>query len=158
MDTIEKKHYIRNNVIFREGDEADCMYEVNSGCVGIYANYGTPGAKLLAELKDGQYFGEMAMIDGLARSATAVALSDRVSLHVITWQTLGEFFRERPSTVVMIMQQMGRRVRGMNEDYMDACNGILEIVEKAEAEGRRDEALWIRKQMRRHLERSRSGR
>lgn len=153
---MEKQHYIRHDIIFKQDDDAGSMYEVLSGSVGIYSDYGKHTQKLLATLKEGQFFGEMAMIEGLPRSATAVALSDRLTLQVITWQTLGELFRDRPSTVVMIMQQMGRRVRSMDEDYMDACKGIAEIVRMAEEENRPQEASWIRKRMRRHLDSYRS--
>lgn len=155
---MEKAHYVRNDVIFKQGDEAGCMFEVLSGCVGIYSDYGKASQKLLASLKEGQFFGEMAMIEGLPRNATAVALSDRITLQVITWQTLGELFRDRPSSVVMIMQQMGRRVRSMDEDYMDVCKGIAEIVQRAEDEHRPQEAAWIRSLLGRHLESCRSER
>ncbi len=154
---MEKVHYIRNDVIFRQGDEAGSMYEVISGSVGIYTDYGKRGQKMLASLKEGQFFGEMAMIEGVPRSATAVALSDRLTLQVITWQTLGEFFRNRPSNVVLIMQQMGRRVRGMNEDYADICKGVAEIIQLAEDEHRPQEAVWIRNRLGRHLESYRGG-
>ena len=140
---MEKVHYIRNNVIFCQGDMANCMYAITSGCVGIYTDYGTPGVRMLAKLRDGQYFGEMAMFEGVERNATAIALSDRVSLEVITWQTLGEYFRDRPSNVVMILQQMGQRLREMDENYKGVCKGIAELVIKAQAENRPDEAARL---------------
>lgn len=149
---MAEQHFKRDDVIFRAGDAADCMYEIVSGQVGIYAGYGKPEQKLLAELRDGQYFGEMAMIEALPRSATAVALSANVVLETVTWQTLGDFFRDRPAKVVTIMQQMGRRIRELTEDYMGACKAISEMADRAEAERREAETAWINDRMRRYLD------
>lgn len=149
---MNEKSFQRNEVIFREGDEASCMYEVVSGTIGIYANYGKAAEKLLTELHSGQFFGEMAMVEGVVRSATAVAMSDNVILAVVTWQTLGEYFRDRPSQIVMIMQQMGRRIRELTEDYIGACKAISEMADRAEAERREAESAWINDKMKRYLD------
>jgi CRP-like cAMP-binding protein len=149
---MEARQYKQDDVIFHAGDAADCMYEICSGRVSIVAGYGTPEEKLLTTLGSGEYFGEMAMIEARQRSATAVAASASVLLEVVTWQTLGEFFRERPAKVVMIMQQMGRRIRELTEDYMGACKAISEMADRAEAERRTAEAAWINDKMRRYLD------
>ena len=66
----------RTEIIFNEGDKSDRMYDIRHGRVGIYANYGTKEEKLLTELTKDQFFGEMGIIEGYPRSATAVALGD----------------------------------------------------------------------------------
>ena len=73
----------RNEIIFSEGDKSDCMYDIRQGRVGIYANYGTKEEKLLTELSKDQFFGEMGIIEGYPRSATAVAMGDVTELTVI---------------------------------------------------------------------------
>ncbi len=149
---MEEQRFGQDEIIFRAGDAANSMYEIRSGRVGVYAGYGTPEQKLLAELDEGQFFGEMAMIEALPRSATAVTLTGNVVLDVITWQTLGEYFRERPAKVVTIMQQMGDRIRRLTEDYMGACKAISEMADRAEAERREAESAWINDKMRRYLD------
>ena len=69
------------------------------------------------------------MIEGQPRSATAVALEEGTTLEKCTWETLGTFFRERPAKVVVIMQQMGKRIRQLTEDYIGACRTIGELTE-----------------------------
>ncbi len=149
---METKQYQQDAVIFHAGDAAECMYEILSGRVNIYADYGEPDQKLLTVLGEGQFFGEMAMIEAMPRSATAVVASATVALQVVTWQTLGDYFRERPAKVVMIMQQMGQRIRRITEDYMGACKAITEMAEKAEKERREAESAWINDRMRRYLD------
>ena len=45
----------KGEMIFKEGDLELCMYNIRSGCVGIYANYGKEDEKLLVELKAGEF-------------------------------------------------------------------------------------------------------
>ncbi len=149
---IATERYGKGDVIFRCGDKAECMYEVLGGSVGIYADYGTPEEKLLTRVKPGGYFGEMAMVEGMPRSATAVALSMHTEVRVITWMAFGTFFRERPATVVVIMQNMGRRIRELTKDYTDACRAISELADRAEREKQETEAAWINDKMRRYLD------
>ena len=66
----------KDDVIFRQGDKGAEMYYINSGKVGIYIEYGTPRQRLLAEIATGDYFGEMAIIDNMPRSATAAVTED----------------------------------------------------------------------------------
>lgn len=67
-----ERHFGRNEVIFREGDEATDAYVIESGCVEISASDGERSV-VLATLGENSVFGEMAVIDGGVRSATAIA-------------------------------------------------------------------------------------
>lgn len=46
----DTKLYAPGTVIFREGDPGDCMYEMQTGCVGVYCDYGGPNQKEVAKL------------------------------------------------------------------------------------------------------------
>ena len=70
--SIEKK-LPSGEVIFREGDPADRMFVVLSGKVRISKQIPGAGEEALAILERGDYFGEMALIDSLPRSADARA-------------------------------------------------------------------------------------
>ena len=86
-------------------------------------------ATLLTELKAEDLFGEMGMIEGYPRSATAVALEDGTRIEVITAENFGTYFHAKPAKVLMIMQQMSQRIRGLTKDYLEACRAITETVE-----------------------------
>jgi CRP/FNR family cyclic AMP-dependent transcriptional regulator len=62
-----------NNIIFREGEPGDRCYIIEDGAVRISKYIPNLGEEALAVLKNGSYFGEMALIDGSSRSATAIA-------------------------------------------------------------------------------------
>ncbi len=64
------------NSVFREGDKGDALYLVLSGEVRISKNIHGVGEEALAFLKEGSYFGEMALVgDESVRSASAIAAS-----------------------------------------------------------------------------------
>ena len=49
--TKDIKYFNKNEVIFKEGEMANCMYDIHFGRVGIFAAYGTENEKMLTELK-----------------------------------------------------------------------------------------------------------
>jgi len=88
--------YKKGEIIFREGDPGNCMYDIFWGRVGVYTGYGTPQEKKLAELKTEDFFGEMGLLDRAPRSATVVSLSDDTYLGVITESDFQNISRKSP--------------------------------------------------------------
>ena len=141
------KTFTKGEVIFLEGAMESFMYDLREGKVGIYVNYGKPEEKMLTELVAGEgtvIFGEMGMIDSMARSATAVALED-VTACVVTGKELGEYFKEKPEVVLEIMQNMSKRIRALSKDYLDACQAVAEMVD-AEKTGK-EKSNWFQKKV-----------
>lgn len=130
---MQLKTFRKGEVIFQKGDPGDCMYEVYNGVVGIYAAYGTPEQTLLADYYQDKYFGEMGLLEKAPRSATAVALADRTTIAPVTEEDFGEFFKENPARVLMVLQQMSRNLRKRSNDFVRVC---LEIKELSEKEGK----------------------
>ena len=124
----------RNEIIFSEGDKADRMYDIRAGRVGIYANYGTKEEKLLTELSKDQFFGEMGIIEGYPRSATAVAMGDMTELTVIAKNEFEDYCKRNPEKTILIMKNMSARIRDLTRDYLEACHTIAESME-AEQKG-----------------------
>ncbi len=124
---VEQLNFSLNEVIFREGSPGGCMFSVDAGCVGIFSDYGAQ-QRLLKKLGPGSYFGEMGMVRGLPRSATAVSLDVSTTVSVINWDTLGLYFKDSPAKVVGIMQQLGQRVHELSDDYIEACGVITDLV------------------------------
>lgn len=122
----------KDDIIFKQGDAADCMYDIVSGKVGIYVNYGTENEKLLTELEAGKFFGEMGIMDSAPRSATAVALEDDTKLEIITADSFSEYVGSNPDKMLVIMKQMSSRIRGLTADYLDACKTVAEMQEAEE--------------------------
>ena len=124
------RNYTSDDVIFREGDAAGCMYVVTGGKVGVFADYGGARQKLLKEYTEGQYFGEMGLLEHAPRSAAAVALTDGTRLHVVTEENFGEFFNKDPGAILRIMRQMSLNLRRTNGDYMEVCREIQTLAKE----------------------------
>lgn len=132
---MNTKTYKKGDIIFRQGDAAESMFDILWGAVGIYMDYGTDKERKLTELEGGAFFGEMGMIDHAPRSATAVVLEKGTQLQEIMDSELGELFREKPAKVLAIMQQLSHRLRKLTGDYMEACKtaaGAVKMEEKPE--------------------------
>ncbi|MBO7252881.1 MAG: cyclic nucleotide-binding domain-containing protein [Oscillospiraceae bacterium] len=126
---METKILKRNEIIFNQGDKSDCMYDIRVGTVGIFVNYGTMEEKLLTELTKDQFFGEMGIIEGYPRSATAVAMGDETELVVIPKCDFEEYCKQNPEKTILIMKNMSARIRELTQDYLEVCHTIAESVE-----------------------------
>ena len=73
-----------NTILFRQGDESNAFYIIKTGKVRIVQNMNPDGSggRELAILKDGEFFGEMGVIEDSPRSAAAVVLEDACLLKV----------------------------------------------------------------------------
>lgn len=69
----EIREFPRNDFVFCEGDEGDSFYIILEGRIRISRRIAGIGEEALAILDTGNYFGEMALVDDLPRSADAVA-------------------------------------------------------------------------------------
>ena len=76
-------------VIFREGDAGDRAYLVEQGLVEIRKK-DSKGERLIGQIKPGEFFGEMALIDDKPRMASAVAAQ-----HTICLTVARDVFKER---------------------------------------------------------------
>ena len=123
------KIFKKKDVIFKQGENATCMYEVHIGSVGIYSGYGTDQEKLLTELKSGTFFGEMGLIDQMPRSAAAVVLEDHTEITVISQDNFQNYLKDHPEKVMEIMQHMSGRIRNLTNNYLDACRAVSEALE-----------------------------
>lgn len=117
-DIVERK-FQSGETIFREGDPGQVLYLVKSGQVRIFVN-GLDGSETSVILmgQPGQMFGELAVIDGLPRSATAVALNDTI-LYTLNREAFRSHMRRTPQFGLNFMQELSMRVR-YNTVQMDS--------------------------------------
>ncbi len=125
---MTSRQFQKGEVIFREWTPGSEMYEIQSGSVAIYANYGKENEQKLVELGPGRIFGELAAIDIEPRSATAVALSE-TETNVIGSDDLRAYFAQRPEKIVEIMRGISVRVRELTDEYLDVCDTIRDLDE-----------------------------
>ena len=113
---MSEKIFKKNEVVFREGDFGSCFYEILEGVAGIYHHYGQEDQQKLTEMKAGQYFGELGVIEAWPRSMTVVAEEDLRVLE-ISESGLNAFFEEEPERILALMKQIGGRIRTLTAEY-----------------------------------------
>ena len=140
----ETKAYRRGTILFREGDPGECMYDIQFGRVGIYHDYGGPNEKRIAVLATDDYLGEMGLLEGAPRSATAVVLDDNTAICTIKEDDFYEYFEQNPAKILMLMQQMCTRLRKTTKDYVEACKTVYDTVEAEKAGEKKSGSLLER--------------
>ena len=130
---MKQKIFGKNEVVFREGEQGTCFYQIVKGTAGIYLHYGEPEQRKLAEMKSGQFVGEMAVIDAWPRSTTVVAENE---LHMIelTGNDLISYFNEQPDMIIKLMNQLGDRLRQLTDEYDE----VKAFINEKEAAGKKE--------------------
>lgn len=95
--------------IFREGDLGMEMYIIHEGKIEILKQIQAE-QRQLAVLEKGDFFGEMAILEDLPRTASARALAD-VKLLLINGTTFDQMLRTNPEIAVRMMRKLSRRLR-----------------------------------------------
>ncbi len=106
--------YPKSATIFRKGDPGDAMYLIDLGQVGINITDADGHVVTLAELGPGDFFGEMAMLDGHGRSANAIALDDS-RLAKLTRDDFLSFMRDDPRVTLELLTALTHRLRRTDE-------------------------------------------
>lgn len=112
---VATRAYPHGGVIFVKDDPADCAYVIVSGRVEIRET-----GRVLESIGPNEIFGEVGMIDGGSRSASAVAVG-ATEVRVIDRSTFDRLLRESPDFVMAIMRDMARRLRVMNTNQRPAA-------------------------------------
>lgn len=100
--------------VFHEGDESDSCYVVRSGELRVTRQHSDGRAIALATLGPGDMFGELAMLDGEARSASVETLSD-VALLALSAADMRGLLAKNPQITVKLVITLTRRLRAANE-------------------------------------------
>lgn len=107
-----------NQVLFREGDVGTSMYIVMNGKIKIYHTSPKGDEKTITIFKKGDSFGELALIDGEPRSASAKALtfSELIKLDAFSFH---ELLQENYNMVKAILIELAKRIRKTNAQVQD---------------------------------------
>jgi CRP/FNR family cyclic AMP-dependent transcriptional regulator len=108
------KSFGNGEVIFEEGSVGKHMYVVVSGRVDIRMKAGD-GDAVVATLGKGDLFGEMALVDSLPRSASAVAAGDDTSAVEIDHAQFAYLVGQQPAFALIILKALSLRLRNQME-------------------------------------------
>jgi len=117
MPPFEKfvRGYQKDEVVFEENDAGNEMYIVYSGSVDLYKN--TEDQRVfMVKVREGDFFGEMAVIDNSPRSASAMA-GEETQLIVLDEAKFLYLLRHQPHFALIVMQRLCDMVRRTTEGW-----------------------------------------
>jgi len=127
---LSEKAVAQNTRLFRQGDNGDAMYLIESGRVRISLRDDDKQEVTLAELAQGDFFGEMSIIDGRQRSADAQVIEDS-RLAVLSREAFLSFVRKKPDVALEMLSALTDRLRRTDELLRSRVSRNVNEEEKA---------------------------
>jgi CRP/FNR family transcriptional regulator, cyclic AMP receptor protein len=120
-----------HKVLFHAGDVGDAMYLIERGKVRICVQATDGHEVTLTELGRGDFFGEMALLDGQQRSANAVIAED-ARLAVLSRQHFLSFMRGSPDVALKMLTALVNRLRQTDELLRHSATRNVNVEEAAQ--------------------------
>ena len=149
---VRKNRYTPSSVILAEGEPGDNLFLLLEGSAKV-TRAGSQGREVvIAFIRAGEFFGELSILDGQARSASVVALEDS-QVYVIERSDFIGLIRRDPDLSIHLLQELARRIRASDRqiEYLalnDAESRVFHtLIRVAEDIGTQDygsDALLVR--------------
>ena len=114
LDDLARRLQLRSRVagqtVVNAADPGDAMFLIHAGRVRVLVSGESGREVILATLGPGDFFGEMALLDGRPRSATVMAMED-TTLLVLTREALLAHLRSHPQTALNLLAELSLRLR-----------------------------------------------
>jgi CRP/FNR family transcriptional regulator, cyclic AMP receptor protein len=104
-----RMHFAEGEILFKEGDAADCVFRLLSGAVDIVREFDRE-AVLLGNVGAGQFLGEMGVVQNRPRNATARAVGE-VEAEILTPSEFLDQIARSPRTARELIQRLSQRLR-----------------------------------------------
>ena len=127
--------------IIREGDRDGRLFVVVSGEVEVIKGLGKKNERYVRTLGPLSYFGEMALIDDLVRSASVVAKGETGVLILDQW-SLHQDIERYPAMAFELMRMLSQRIRAIEKTIVDAIGGLVPICAHCK-KIREDDGSWV---------------
>lgn len=119
-----QRRFEDGEIIFEEGDEGIDLYVIQAGQVEV-SRGGADGQRVVARLGAGEFFGEMSVVLGEARTARAVAIG-ATELLELDGETLEVMCIERPEIAIRMIQRLA--IRLISAERRLAALGLDDLV------------------------------
>src|SRR6266403_2042863 len=129
-DLLENLDCKADAVLFRAGDEGDAMYLIEEGKVRICVRAKDGHEVTLTELHRGDFFGEMALLDGKPRSADA-RVAENARLAVLSREHFLSFVRSNPNVALEMLTALANRLRHTDELLRHSATRNVNVEEAA---------------------------
>jgi membrane protein len=109
--------YGTGDIVFKEGETGGMMYYILSGVLSV-----SKKGKILRIIKENDYFGEIAMLLAVPRTATITVIEPDTRLACISHDNFEILLRENPGVVLTILREMSARLK---ESDGETCQTVL---------------------------------
>ena len=109
-DKMVLKHFENGNYIFLEDSEGEQCFFVLEGSVKVTRLSKDGREVILAMLNEGDFFGEMSLLDGESRSANVIAL-EKTKVLTLDRNDFIEVVNDYPQIAVQLLKELARRLR-----------------------------------------------
>jgi len=131
---IEILPLAKGQFLFKQGDPATSAYILNSGAIGIFKE--VEGKRQpIARVKKGEFFGEMAIIDGRPRRNSAMALED-CTLSLVSKDMIEEKLASSDSLIRTLLHMLSNSLRMVHEAYAPKGRNIVDAVREMKEQAR----------------------
>ncbi|MFQ6608753.1 MAG: Crp/Fnr family transcriptional regulator [Fidelibacterota bacterium] len=110
VSRITKRTYQKNNMILMEDEFGDTFFIIAKGSIKITRVSEDGREVILAMLGEGEFFGEMSLLDGETRSANAIAIEESEVL-ILKRHDFLLFLERFPKIAISLLTEMARRIR-----------------------------------------------
>jgi CRP-like cAMP-binding protein len=118
--------YPKGEKIISEGEQDGSLFVIISGEVEVVKNLGHQNEKCLRRLGSLCYFGEMALIDDLIRSASVIAREDTRALCIDQWDLRKEIVKY-PVLAIELLQMLNRRLQALEKNFVNTVGRFLPL-------------------------------
>lgn len=128
MGKMEECNLAAGATIFRQGDQGDAFYLIQSGAVQVVVDSGAGNSEVVAILGAQNWFGEMALLSGETRSATIVTVKDS-TLWRLSRQEWDDLIDKHPSWLLQFCATLSKRLSFIDRQYStgrEAFNSLAE--------------------------------
>jgi CRP/FNR family transcriptional regulator, cyclic AMP receptor protein len=121
--SAKRMRLVAGNALFRAGDSGDDCYRIEDGLLKVTISH-SGDERILAFVGRGDIVGELAMIDGLPRSASVVAVRD-ATLSCLSRTAFETFAKKHPELYKSLIVLLAKRLRGT--DTVVAAGSFLSL-------------------------------
>lgn len=119
----------KGSIVFFQSDPAEALFVVNSGCIAIFLSSPDGRELVINEARSGDYFGELSLLTGQPRSASAVT-REKSELLVVPMAAFDQLLNSQPQLVQHLLQMTALRLTVSTEReralaFLDAAGRIV---------------------------------
>ena len=140
---LQKQTLRKGDVLFRNGEEGHSLYMITAGKIKIVRQSRDGDEMILAVLSTGDFCGEMALLDGLPRSADAIAVEE-THLYGLNRKDFLSYVMNNETAVRAILSALSKRLRKADDFLEDifflniAARLAKKLIELARSNGFRE--------------------